>query len=304
MSEIRKCFTSRWGQQGCLIEADYSQLEIICLAFLCQDIQMYDDINCGRDMHTMRAALMYGIDESDVTPRQRRNAKQFSFQLQYGAGAKSMSESIGCPIKIAQKFIKDYYNRYPRVAEWQDMVAESFLNTRIPSSRITVSHKTAGKGWFTSITGRRYVMYEDDNPFYKPGQRAGFRKLEPATNFSPTKMKNYPVQGFATGDIVPMMLGELNNWMLSRSPDLTQCLLINTVHDSLVIDAKFDIGRKKDARPLKLFCFALQKRLQTAPALLKEKFGIDFDLPLKVDIKVGVDWGSMKEFDTDVIYNK
>ena len=44
-------------------------------------------------------------------------------------------------------------------------------------------------------------------------------------------IKNYPVQGFATGDIVPVVLLEMDE----RLKPLKSCL-VNTVHDSTVID--------------------------------------------------------------------
>ena len=54
MSRIRKCFPSRY-KNGILIEADYSQLEIVVLACLSEDGTLADDLNSGRDLHTMRA---------------------------------------------------------------------------------------------------------------------------------------------------------------------------------------------------------------------------------------------------------
>jgi Autographiviridae DNA polymerase len=284
MSKIRECFTSRYDG-GRLLEADYSQLEIIALAHLSGDKRMHDDILAGVDLHTIRARQMYAT--MTITPKQRQVAKVFSFQLQYGAGAVSMAASCGVEVGIAKKFIKDYYDRYPQVKKWQEEVAAEYMKRRKPSQQVTKNGVTAGMGYHLSITGRRYVMYEDDNPY--AGQHKFSGGVEPATNFSPTKMKNYPVQGFATGDIVPMMLGEVFDFVHSCG-SWSRYKLINTVHDSILFDVN-----PVDHAELKLFASKLTEVMEGAPALLKKKFDIDFALPLKVDIKVGKSWGSMKE---------
>ena len=46
-----------------------------------------------------------------------------------------------------------------------------------------------------------------------------------------TQIKNYPVQSFATADIVPLVLIDIEN----KLKELNSCV-VNTVHDSIVID--------------------------------------------------------------------
>ena len=50
-----------------------------------------------------------------------------------------------------------------------------------------------------------------------------------------TMIKNYPVQGFATGDVVPVVLNEMHE----RLRHMKSCL-VNTVHDSMVVDVHPD----------------------------------------------------------------
>ena len=52
-----------------------------------------------------------------------------------------------------------------------------------------------------------------------------------------TTVKNYPVQGFATADIVPIAC--INAYKMMKYSDV-KSLLINTVHDSIVVDAHPD----------------------------------------------------------------
>ena len=49
------------------------------------------------------------------------------------------------------------------------------------------------------------------------------------------QIKNYPVQAFATADIVPLILITIDNMLMP----LKSCI-VNTVHDSIVIDVHPD----------------------------------------------------------------
>ena len=48
-----------------------------------------------------------------------------------------------------------------------------------------------------------------------------------------TQIKNYPVQSFATADIVPLVLIMMEDRMREQN---LKSLIVNTVHDSIVID--------------------------------------------------------------------
>ncbi len=81
MSVIKQCFRSRYPISGVLLEVDFSQLEIVGVAILSGDKALKSDIISGRDMHTVRAAELFGKPEKDVTKAERKIAKALSFQL-------------------------------------------------------------------------------------------------------------------------------------------------------------------------------------------------------------------------------
>ncbi|WP_201773228.1 hypothetical protein, partial [Vibrio cholerae] len=66
----------------------------------------------------------------------------------------------------------------------------------------------AGRGEYRNPTGRIFTFYEYDAPDF-------LRKRGQMTSFSPTQCKNYPTQSFATGDIVPMMLGHIYKLLMT-----------------------------------------------------------------------------------------
>lgn len=272
-TSIKTCFQSR-REGGYIMEADYSQLEVIVLAHLCKDKQLIKDILSGVDMHTVRASELFGVSESLVTPQQRKLAKALSFQLQYGSGAKNMAEKNNIDISIAKKFISNYYSRYPKLKAWQ-----SELYHNVESSRKLVSKQTkkgfpVHSGWYSSETGRKYVFYTSDAPEF----------LDTPTSFKPTEVKNYMVQGTATGDIVPMMLGEVYRWLLEKDDD--RVLLVNTVHDSIILDVSLPSKETYE------FGKQLKELMESAPNIYQERFGVEFTLPMKVGVTYGKDWKS------------
>ena len=70
----------------------------------------------------------------------------------------------------------------------------------------------------TNVSGRQYAFPE-------------VIRRENGTPSHFTMIKNYPVQGFATGDVVPVVLNEMD----SKLNSFNSCI-VNSVHDSMVID--------------------------------------------------------------------
>ena len=274
MSKIKECFVSRWGDEGYIMNADFSQLEIIVLAHVTQDKQLADDIQSGLDLHIMRAAELFIKKPSEVTDGERKLAKAFSFQLQYGSGAKNMAEKNNVPINLAKEFIDNYYRRYPDVKAWQNEMENQVQKASYPIVAKSPRGYPIRESKLQSKTGRVYTFTEGDAPEFM--QRRGKH-----TSFKPTEMKNYPIQGTATGDIVPMMLGKVYRWLIA-SEFHEDALLINTVHDSIMLDIRrevcYDVG------------VMVKRIMETAPQEYEDRFGERFELPLKVDVTYGPSW--------------
>jgi DNA polymerase I-like protein with 3'-5' exonuclease and polymerase domains len=56
---IKKCFTSRFGDEGFIMEADFSQLEVIGAALVSGDPMMKQDILDGVDSHSQSASWLH-----------------------------------------------------------------------------------------------------------------------------------------------------------------------------------------------------------------------------------------------------
>lgn len=271
---IKSCFVSRW-EDGYLMEVDFSQLEIVALALLSQDPQLKSDIIAGRDMHRVRAAELFFKREAEVTDKERTLAKQLSFILQYGGGAKGMAEKLGIDIKLAKSFIENYYGRYPVVKQWQDDIAATVKASRVNTGEHTPKGFPKGVGTLETATGRVYKFFEYDDNFGRGD-----------TSFSPTEMKNYPVQGFATGDIMALYRGRVYRKLLNER--LTGDIkLINTVHDSVMLDVRGE-GLVKYTYEL------LKAEAARLPELLKTLWDIDCgELTFPVECKYGRKWSDL-----------
>lgn len=183
MSDIKSCFISRFPE-GLIVEADFSQLEVIGLAALSQDPVLIEDLLAGRDMHRFFAAQLFNKPEDQVTKGERTLTKKFTFQLQYGGGASGLAKKNGVDKSVAQRFIDTYYGRYQQVKRWQEDNIDLVEASARPSGRTTPRGQPARRGTLRSPTGRLYVFYENDPP-------PGFRSTDPS--FNPPDIKNYPV---------------------------------------------------------------------------------------------------------------
>lgn len=94
-----------------------------------------------------------------------------------------------------------------------------------------------------------------------------------------TQIKNFPVQGFATADIVPCAV--IRIWREMRNAGL-KSVLINTVHDSLVIDVypgELDVVSK-----------LLHVCMVNVKEDLKNRYGYTMKLELEAELKAGPNW--------------
>ena len=223
---IRKVFCSRYFKDGIVAEFDFSQLEVAALAEISNDSVLLDEVNNGVDIHTENAALWLKCKPEEVTKELRKKAKIMTFQLQYGAGPKKMAESLNIRAEEAKKFIGTFYDKYKGVNSFHAALAalrDSYQETLDKQTIGQESFVLPLAGW--SPTGRMYTiparLDKEKNHWY----------------LSLTEMKNYPIQGFATADVVPIVINMVYDRLIGST---FSAKLINTVHDSFVIDCHAD----------------------------------------------------------------
>lgn len=291
---IKKCFISRWKYDGWIVEADYSQLEVIWAALLSNDPMMKQDILDGIDSHSQSASWLNPYTYEQIRAgylagdkffeTMRKKAKAPRFELQFGAGAKSIAANNKISEAEAQNFIRSYYERYSVLKEWQDSVALAVkASATYQGDRTKTNHLPAKRGvWVSEYTKRRWTFIEEDAPQF-------LQDRGELTSFSPTKMKNYPIQGSATGDFVPHAVGDVCEALVGQNL-IRGCFPINTVHDSIIFDVHNSVLEES------IVC--IKNTLERVPESMKRWFKdmLDFDVPLHVDVEYGRNWGEMKNW--------
>ena len=263
---MRALFESTMGQ---MYEIDFAQLEMIGAATLSGDKQMLDDLCKGKDIHFESGRTVFGWKTpADMTKGERRVVKGVNFGLLYGGGAAGISANTGTDKSTVQRLIDSFYQRYPRVQDWQDRVYKDVTSEAwVVDTKDGETYK--GATWQAPCVHgeRRYYFEESASPKWKQIQDG--RKF----SFKPTETKNYPIQGFAGGDIVMKALVVLDDILTSGNCDAK---LRMTVHDSIVLDWH------NDKEPV------LFKVMTEVCKIVRDNLGIR--APLKFDIEHDTYW--------------
>ena len=203
---IREAFVAKSG--SVLISADYSQIELVVLAHLSQDKNLLSAFRDVQDVHIRTAALIFGINESDVKNEQRRMAKTINFGVIYGMSAFRLANELNISRTEAQKFIDAYFNTYSGVRQ--------FIEDTIK--------KTERDGYVTTISGRRrYVPTINSN---NKTEKSAAERIA----------VNTPIQGSAADIVKTAMINLDKRLTTEKSP----ARLLLQVHDELILECPRD----------------------------------------------------------------
>lgn len=137
------------------------------------------------------------------------------------------------------------------------------------------------KSWAEKVVDNKELRTPYGMIFYWPNCRMTSRGY---IEYS-TEIYNYPVQGFATGEIIPIAL--VHFWYRSKSYD-SGITIVNTVHDSIV--AKFHKSKEEEFRSI-----ATKALTTDVYEFLSNNYHYDFTCPLGVGLKVSRNWGDTKD---------
>ena len=185
-SQLRAYFIAK---PGCvLVDADYSQIELRILAHITGDEHMQQAFLNGEDIHRSTAAKIYGIPQSEVTPRLRSSAKAINFGIMYGKGAYSLSKDIGVTVKEADAFLKNYLDAFPKVSGYMDKTIADAKE----------------RGYVSTLFGRRRALPELASSNFNV-RSSGERMA-----------RNTPIQGTAA-DVIKLAMVRV--WKAGQPPD-------------------------------------------------------------------------------------
>jgi DNA polymerase I-like protein with 3'-5' exonuclease and polymerase domains len=107
-----------------------------------------------------------------------------------------------------------------------------------------------------------------------------------------TKILNYPVQGLGH-DL--MAIARVVSFKRLRG--VHKCLFVNSVHDSIILDVDNDIDLVYNC------CSTLEDVFEDIPVNFRRHFGVEFNLPMKAEVKFGHNWAEMKAFNREEFYS-
>lgn len=121
---IRTGFVAKEGHS--LISFDYSQIELRVLAELSKDrhlVQAYQD---NQDLHDLTARkIFFKTEEDEISRHERSIAKVINFSILYGKTPFGLSKELGITVQEASQYITTYFEEYPRVRKFLDIVTET-----------------------------------------------------------------------------------------------------------------------------------------------------------------------------------
>ena len=202
---LRKIFVSKF-ENGVIISADYSQIELRLLANMAQEAEMIDAYNHGIDIHTKTASEIFGVRVEDVTQEQRRDAKAVNFGIIYGMSDFGLAQNIRTPVATAKHYINNYFIKYPKI--------KTFMDSNVEFAK--------ENGYIKSYFGRiRHI------PEIKSSNRN-------VVKFGERVAMNMPLQGTAS-DVIKLAMVKV----FEKIKDMKSNMILQ-IHDELIVDAPAD----------------------------------------------------------------
>ena len=202
--EVRRAFIPQ-DKNNIILSADYSQIELRIMAYICNDDKLIGAFKEGLDIHAATAAVLFDKDLEAVNQDDRRIAKTVNFGIMYGLGSFGLSQRIGIGRKEAKEIIDNYFEKYAGIKKYMDMTIQSCRET----------------GYAETLCGRRRY-FKDINSSNHNLRTAAERGAI-----------NMPIQGTASD---MMKIAMINIDRLMREQKLKSRMMLQ-VHDELVFEA-------------------------------------------------------------------
>ena len=179
----------------------------------------------------------------------RQEAKAHTFKPLYGGKTGTTSEV---------RYYEAFLEKYKGIEEWhQRLGREALVRKKI-----------------TLPSGREYQF-----PNVKSYANGGYSNA--------TQIKNYPVQGFATADLLPVALISLHNKIKEKQ---IKSLICNTVHDSIVLD----VHPQEEEIAIHL----LEEAMLGIRKECQRRYGVEYNMPIGIELKIGNDWSNLETVST------
>ena len=205
--KIRKAFVPSFNN-GFILSADYSQIELRILAHLCEDEILLDAFRRNMDIHIYTASLIFDCDIATVDEKMRSQAKTVNFGIVYGMSPYGLSKELGISPEVAKSFIDAYFLRYPKV--------DRYMRNQIEFAK--------ANGYVLTMFNRRRYIPEINSENHNIRQ------------FAERTAINTPIQGSAA-DMIKMAMIHIHGEIVNKN---LKGKMVLQVHDELVFDIPKD----------------------------------------------------------------
>ena len=248
---VKREFVSRF-QGGQIVQGDFSQLEVRLVGALSGEEKYAHAFRLGYDFHRYTASLIFDRQMDAVTDDERNIGKRTNFGIIFGIGAKKMAAETGLsPLRVA-RILEKYFETYSRVDTWMKEAR------RTATRRLRV---VSVLGAVRRVPNARH-----------PDKMERWRAQRQAANF---------LIGQTGAGITELCMNEIAAEFRDRD---MRAIVINQVHDSIVIDSPADevqtVGR-------------IMHRVMTDGTWSKFS-DIWLNIPLLADVAYGPSYGEAK----------
>lgn len=275
----RRMYVSRYGNDGCLISADYSQIEVRVSACVSRDPLLLDVYNAGQDVHTATMCKIFGFSMEEAARIEKEDPKKFKrlrtiakrivFGVIYGIGPQGVmrvlrSEGVHITEEEAQEYIDKFFRVYKRLRKWIDKT-----NDLLYQNKYTLS------------------------PFGRRRHLPAIRSADPKRRSRARRQgPNSVIQGAASDFTLTSMI------LIDRELEkrrLRSRIVIN-VHDSIVLDCP-----RSEAKEVAKI---VKHIMENIPTLSRDIWGDDMDwswirCPIVAEVEVGLNWRDTVKFDPE-----
>lgn len=222
-----------------ILQADAKSLEVYCAAYLSQDKLLMQELIDGLDMHSLNQEA-FGLPS-------RLIAKILIFRILYGGNEYSFANdpdfaTVSKSKDYWAKVIDKFYAKYKGLAVWHNQIIQQVTLT----------------GQLVAPTGRVYKFERTSRG-----------------DWPVTQIKNFIVQGLGA-DL--MSIARVSFMRRFKNENFSG-VLVNTVHDSIVVD----LPEAEIKKCVKLF----DNVFADIPTNFRKLFGVEFNIPLRCECGAG-----------------
>ena len=278
--QIRDAFVPAPG--NVFVNADYSQFELRLAAVMAGEKQMIEDFNTDVDIHAKTAAEVYNVPINEVTPTQRRRAKVVNFGVLYGMSQHGLAAAANMSYGEAQHFIDEYYRIRPHIKEFMERTIrqahdDGFVQTLFGRRRPTPDVRSNNFA-FRSAAERAAAnmpIQGTEADLMKLAMLAVEKRLMPAADADllPSETGKFEKNEFALPE--RQVSSGSKSGLVHKNISLGHQIL--QIHDSIMVECPLQNAE------------IVSKMLVETMENIYPQLGIK----LKVDVKIGNNWGEV-----------